>query len=68
MSMGAPGLIEGLIAEAGFSEIVTHRVTLFHEIADPETEWQRGARTSRRRTVAVWQASRKASNSDCMMR
>jgi SAM-dependent methyltransferase len=39
MSMGAPGLIEGLIAEAGLSEIVTHRVTLFHEIADPETEW-----------------------------
>ena len=39
MGMGAPGLIEGLMAEAGLSEIVTHRVTLFHEIADPETEW-----------------------------
>jgi SAM-dependent methyltransferase len=40
MSMGAPGLIEGLIAEAGLREIVTNRVTLFHEIVDPETEWQ----------------------------
>ena len=40
MSMGAPGLVESLIAEAGLREIVTDRVTLFHEIADPETEWQ----------------------------
>jgi SAM-dependent methyltransferase len=39
MSMGAPGLIEGLIAEAGFSDIATNRVTRFHEIADSETEW-----------------------------
>ncbi len=39
MSMGAPGLIESLVIEAGFREIVTDRVTLFHEIADPETEW-----------------------------
>jgi SAM-dependent methyltransferase len=39
MSMGAPGLIEGLIAQAGFSDIATKRVTRFHEIADPETEW-----------------------------
>jgi SAM-dependent methyltransferase len=40
MSMGAPGLLEGLVAEAGLCEMVTDRVTLFHEIADPETEWQ----------------------------
>ena len=39
MSMGAPGMIEGLIAEAGFLQIATNHVTLFHEIADPETEW-----------------------------
>ena len=39
MSMGAPGLIEGLVAEAGFSDIATNRVTQFHEIADPESEW-----------------------------
>ena len=40
MSMGAPGLIEGLISEAGFRAIVVNRVTMSHEIADPETEWQ----------------------------
>jgi SAM-dependent methyltransferase len=39
MSMGAPGLVEGLIAEAEFTEIATDRVTLFHEVADSETEW-----------------------------
>jgi SAM-dependent methyltransferase len=40
MGMGAPGLIEGLVAEAGFRLIVTHHVTRFHEIADPEIEWR----------------------------
>jgi SAM-dependent methyltransferase len=40
MGMGAPGLVEGLIAEAGFREIAVDRVTRFHEFADPETEWQ----------------------------
>jgi len=40
MSMGAPGLIEGMVAEAGFCDVVRHTVTIFHDIADPEIEWQ----------------------------
>jgi len=39
MSMGQPGLVEGLVAEAGFSDIDVHHVTKSHEIADPEAEW-----------------------------
>ena len=41
MSMGEPGLIERLIAEAGFREIAVERVTRVQEIADPEREWLR---------------------------
>lgn len=55
-SMGAPGLIEGFIAEAGFSEIATNRVTRFHEITDPETEW-----TAWREDFAATDGSRLAS-------
>jgi hypothetical protein len=40
MSMGAPGLIEDMVAEAGFCDVVNHPVTIFHDIADPEIEWQ----------------------------
>src|SRR5918993_441623 len=40
MSMGAPGLIEDMVAEAGFRNVVRHSVTIFEEIADPEIEWQ----------------------------
>jgi SAM-dependent methyltransferase len=40
MSMGAPGLIEGIVAEAGFRDVVTDRVTISYDIADPEIEWQ----------------------------
>jgi SAM-dependent methyltransferase len=40
MSMGAPGLIEDLVAEAGFRDVVRHSVTIAHDIADPELEWQ----------------------------
>ena len=40
MSMGAPGLIEDMVAEAGFCNVVRHAVTIFAEIADPEIEWQ----------------------------
>ena len=40
MSMGAPGLIEDLVAEAGFRDVVRHFLTISHEIADPELEWQ----------------------------
>src|SRR5215207_10571224 len=40
MSMGAPGLIEGIVAEAGFRDVVTDRVTISHDITDPEREWQ----------------------------
>ena len=41
MSMGAPGLIDDLVAEAGFNEVVRHTVTIFDDIPDPEREWQR---------------------------
>jgi SAM-dependent methyltransferase len=41
MSMGAPGLIEGLVAEAGFHDIQVQTVTHYHEFTDPEAEWQR---------------------------
>ena len=40
MSMGAPGLIEDMVAEAGFCDVVRRSVTIFHDIADPEIEWQ----------------------------
>ena len=40
MSMGAPGHIEDMVAEAGFCDVVRHTVTIFHDIADPEIEWQ----------------------------
>ena len=40
MSMGAPGLIEDMVAEAGFCDVVRHTVTIFEDIADPEIEWQ----------------------------
>jgi hypothetical protein len=40
MSMGAPGLIEEMVAEAGFRDVIRHSVTIFHDIADPEIEWQ----------------------------
>jgi hypothetical protein len=41
MGMGEPGLIEGLVAEAGFREVHTERQTRFHVISDPEEEWRR---------------------------
>jgi SAM-dependent methyltransferase len=40
MSMGAPGLIEDMVAEAGFCDVVHHSVTVFEDIADPEVAWQ----------------------------
>jgi SAM-dependent methyltransferase len=40
MSMGAPGLIEDMVAEAGFCDVVRHSVTIFEDIADPEVERQ----------------------------
>src|SRR5918994_174833 len=40
MSMGAPGLIEDLVAEAGFRDVVRHSVTISYDVADPELEWQ----------------------------
>jgi SAM-dependent methyltransferase len=41
MSLGAPGLLEGLVAEAGFDNVVVERVTCYLEIADPEAEWRK---------------------------
>jgi SAM-dependent methyltransferase len=41
MALGEPGLIEGLVAEAGFGEIVVERVTRFATVVDAEEEWRR---------------------------
>ena len=41
LGMGAPGLLEGLVVEAGFRDVEIHPVTRHDEIADPEAEWQR---------------------------
>ncbi len=41
MSMGAPGFIEDLVAESGFRDVARHSKTIFHDIADPEIEWQK---------------------------
>jgi SAM-dependent methyltransferase len=41
MIMGAPGLIEEMVAEAGFRDVVRHSVTISYEVADAENEWQR---------------------------
>jgi SAM-dependent methyltransferase len=45
MSMGAPGLIEEMVAEAGFRDVVRHSVTISYEVADAENEWQRWRET-----------------------
>jgi SAM-dependent methyltransferase len=41
LSMGAPGLVAGLVAEAGFQDVTVHLVTRHYEIVDAETEWER---------------------------
>jgi SAM-dependent methyltransferase len=41
LGMAAPGLLEDLVAEAGFRDIDVQLVTRHYEIADPEAEWQR---------------------------
>ena len=41
LSMGAPGLLESLVAEAGFHDIQVHLVTRHYEVPDPVAEWQR---------------------------
>jgi len=41
MAMGEPGLIESLVAEAGFRDVHSERLTRFYVVADPEEEWQR---------------------------
>ncbi len=41
MGMGEPGLIEGLVREAGFRDIHSERLTRLYVVADPEEEWRR---------------------------
>ncbi|MFT4038812.1 MAG: class I SAM-dependent methyltransferase [Thermomicrobiales bacterium] len=43
LSLGAPGLVEGLVAEAGFRDVRMQPHTLGVEIASAETEWERWA-------------------------
>jgi len=40
MSMGEPGLVARLVAEAGFRDVHEQPVTRFHDIADAEEEWR----------------------------
>jgi SAM-dependent methyltransferase len=39
-SLGAPGLVEGRVAAAGFGDVRVHRVVRHQEIRDPEAEWR----------------------------
>lgn len=41
LALGAPGLIERLVADAGFADVTLHRFTATHEVVDPEEEWRR---------------------------
>lgn len=41
LALGEPGLVEGLVAEAGFRQIVVEPVTRSYEVSDAESEWQR---------------------------
>ena len=41
--MGEPGLLEALVADAGFDDIAGERQTRIHEIADVDAEWRRWA-------------------------
>ena len=41
LGMGAPGLLESLVTEAGFRDVEVHLVTRHYEVADAEAEWQR---------------------------
>ena len=41
LSMGKPGLIEGLVAEAAFTDLAVHRVTHTFRLDDPREEWAR---------------------------
>jgi SAM-dependent methyltransferase len=40
-SLGEPGLIESLVAGAGFVEVAAERFTSAHEIVSPDHEWSR---------------------------
>lgn len=40
MGMSTPGVIEGLVAQAGFSNIVAELVTHSFEVINPNDEWQ----------------------------
>lgn len=41
LGMGAPGLVEGLVAQAGFRDIAVQRLTRSYEVAAAEDEWRR---------------------------
>ena len=41
MGMGEPGLIEGLVREAGFRDVHGERQTRIYVVAEPEEEWRR---------------------------
>lgn len=41
LSLGAPGLIESLVRNAGFEQVVLNPYTATHVITDPEQEWSR---------------------------
>ena len=41
LDLGEPGLIERLVADAGFRELAVERHTRDYAVADPEEEWRR---------------------------
>lgn len=44
-SMGEPGLIERLVADAGFTRVTVERVTRAFDVADAETAWREWSET-----------------------
>jgi SAM-dependent methyltransferase len=53
LALGAPGLIEGMVAEAGFNQVASERRTVESVIPDPETYWQQLVQGADERTAAA---------------
>jgi SAM-dependent methyltransferase len=64
LQLGEPGLIERLVAEAGFGDVRVERHTLDYLISDPEERWQRdvaaGPPAVREAVAALPEAERRA--------
>ncbi|HEY3107903.1 MAG TPA: methyltransferase domain-containing protein [Chloroflexota bacterium] len=64
LSLGAPGLIERLVAEAGFRDVRSERRTLDFVLPDPEERWRAdvidGQPAAREAVAALSEAERRA--------